>query len=108
MIFLCLEDKYRILDEEPYFFNSAGLYLREWVARFNLDKEDLSWAPVWIRMYSLLEEYWDEDSLKEIGKGLGEYIKSAEETKLQIYLLFPHLRLHAPGQGPAGFGKSLP
>lgn len=28
-IFLCLEDKYRIMDEGPYFFNSAGLYLRD-------------------------------------------------------------------------------
>jgi len=53
VIFLCLEDKFRIMDEGPYFFNSAGLYLRDWVARFNPDKEDLSWAPVWIRMYSL-------------------------------------------------------
>eukprot|EP00253_Pinus_taeda_P003170 PITA_03170 len=85
MIFLCLEDKYRILDEGPYFFNSAGLYLREWVARFNPDKEDLSWAPIWIRMYSLPEEYWDEGLLKDIGNGLGEYIKVAEELKLRNY-----------------------
>lgn len=42
VIFLCLEDKFRIMDEGPYFFNSAGLYLRDWVARFNPDKEDLS------------------------------------------------------------------
>lgn len=42
VIFFCLEDKYRILDEGTYFFNSAGLYLREWTARFNPDKEDLT------------------------------------------------------------------
>eukprot|EP00253_Pinus_taeda_P020587 PITA_20587 len=82
-IFLCLEDKYKIMDEGPYFFNSAGLYLRDWVARFNPDKEDLTWAPVWIRMYSLPEEYCEESLLKDIGNGLGEYIKAAEETKLQ-------------------------
>lgn len=78
VIFLCLEDKFRIMDEGPYFFNSAGLYLRNWVARFNSDKEDLTWAPVWIKMYSLPEEYWDEGLLKDIGNGLGEYIKVAE------------------------------
>lgn len=82
VIFFCLEDKYRILDEGPYFFNSTGLYLREWTARFNPDKEDLTWAPVWIRMYSLPDEYWDEDILKDIGNGLGEYIKAVEETKI--------------------------
>jgi len=73
------------MDEGPYFFNSAGLYLREWVERFNPDKEDLSWAPVWIRMYSLPMEYWDVDSLKNIGDGLGEFIKTVEETKLCRY-----------------------
>ena len=73
------------MDEGPYLFNSTGLYLREWVERFNSDKEGLSWAPVWIRIYSLLAEYWDEDSLKDIGNGLGEFIKSAEETKLRRY-----------------------
>jgi len=36
-------------------------------------------------MYSLPEEYWDEESLKDIGNGLGEYIKAAEETKLRKY-----------------------
>jgi len=42
VIFLWLEDKFRIMDEGPYFFNSAGLYLRDCVARFKLDKEDLT------------------------------------------------------------------
>ena len=45
-IFHCLEDKKRIFDGGPYFFNSAGLYLREWVERFHPDKEDFNWAPV--------------------------------------------------------------
>jgi len=91
VIFFCLEDKFRILDQGPYFFNSAGLYLREWIARFNLDKEDLTWAPVWIKMYSLLEEYWDEGILKDIGNGLGEYIKATEETKLRRYTSYARI-----------------
>eukprot|EP00253_Pinus_taeda_P035837 PITA_35837 len=90
-IFLWLEDKYIIMDEGPYFFNSVGLYLRDWVAKFNPDKEDLTWAPVWIRMYSLLEEYWEESLLKEIGNGLGEYIKAVEETKLQRYTSYARI-----------------
>lgn len=40
--FNCLEDKNRVLDGGPYFVNAAGLFLRGWVERFNLDKEDLS------------------------------------------------------------------
>lgn len=79
--FLCLEDRNRVFEGGPYFFNSAGLFLREWVARFNPDKEDLSYAPVWIRLYSLPWEYWGEDSLKSIGSALGDFVKVAEETK---------------------------
>jgi len=91
VIFLCIEDRNRVMDEGPYFFNSAGLYLREWAARFNSDKEDLSWATVWIRMYSLPEEYWDEESLRDIGNGLGEYIKAAEEMKLCKYTSYARI-----------------
>ena len=78
-IFNCLEDRNRVLDGGPYFFNAAGLFLRGWVECFNPDKEDLSWAPVWICLYSLPVEYWEEDSLQAIGNALGEFVKVAEE-----------------------------
>ena len=84
-IFNCLEDRNKVLDGGPYFFNVAGLFLRGWVEWFNPDKEDLSWVPIWIRLYSLPTEYWDEETLQVIGNGLGEYVKIAEETKLQRY-----------------------
>ena len=71
VVFNCIEDQNRVLDEGPYFFNSAGLYLRDWVERFNPDKENFNWAPVWIRLYSLPLEYRDEESLIAIGRGLG-------------------------------------
>lgn len=74
------------MNQGPYCFNSADLYLRVWVERFNPDKEDLSWALVWIRMYSLLAEYWDEDSLKDIGNGLGEYVKSADTPPTPVFV----------------------
>jgi len=90
-IFVCLEDKYRVLEGGPYFFNAAGLYLREWIPRFNPDKEDLSWAPVWIRLYSLPDEYWDERILKGIGDGVGEYIRTAEETKSRKYISYARI-----------------
>lgn len=37
-----LEDRNQVLDGGPYFFNAASLYLRDWVERFNPDKEDFS------------------------------------------------------------------
>lgn len=41
-IFNCIKDRNRILDDDPYFFNEAGLYLRDWVEIFNQNKEDFS------------------------------------------------------------------
>lgn len=42
------EDRNRVLDGGPYFFNAVSLFLRGWVECFDPDKEDLSWALVWI------------------------------------------------------------
>ena len=57
VIFFNEEDRNRILESGPYFYNSAGLFLRPWREIFNLDNENLTIAPVWIRMYSHLTEY---------------------------------------------------
>ena len=48
IIFHHLDDKSKVEEGGPYFFNAVGLYLRNWTERFNLEKEDFSWAPVWI------------------------------------------------------------
>ena len=56
-IFNFLEDRNKVLDGGPYFFNAVGLYLRGWIERFNPNKEDLSWALMWLRLYSLPLEY---------------------------------------------------
>ena len=79
------------MDGGPYFFSAARLYLRGWVERFNPDKEDLSWAPVWINLYSLPVEYWEEASLQEIGNVLGEFIKVAEQTKIRGYTSYARI-----------------
>ena len=90
-IFHCIEDKKRIFEGGPYFFNSSGLYLTEWKPRFNPDKEDFSWAPVWIRMYSLPMEYWKEDTLADIGNKLGTFITTATETKTRRYTSYARI-----------------
>jgi len=42
-------------------------------------------------MYSLPLEYWDEESLKDIGNGLGNFIKIAKETKLRQYTSYARI-----------------
>lgn len=45
----------------------------------------MSLGLVSIWLYSLPLEYWDEESLKDIGNELGEFRKVAKETKLRRY-----------------------
>jgi hypothetical protein len=52
-----LKDRNHIFDGGPYFYNSAGLFLRFWTEKFNPKREDFSHALVWIRLYSLPQEF---------------------------------------------------
>jgi hypothetical protein len=91
VIFYNLEDKDRVFENGPYFFNSAGLFLRFWTERFSPDKEDFTMAPVWIRLYSLPQEFWLEEILMGIGNTLGQYVKASEATKQRKYTSYARI-----------------
>jgi hypothetical protein len=86
IIFHNLEDRNRIFDGGPYFFNSAGLFLRFWTEKFSPEKEDFTYAPVWIRLYSLPQEF-----LAGIGNTIGIYVKSSEATKQRRYTSYARI-----------------
>lgn len=91
IVFFNLEDRTRIFEGGPYFFNSAGLFLRIWKERFNPDLEDLSIVPVWIRLYSLPTELWEPEILEAIGNSLGTYVKAADQTIKARYTSFARI-----------------
>lgn len=57
VIFHNPKDKHRIFQGGPYFLHSAGLYMCNWKENFSPEKEDFKIVPVWIRLYSLPQEY---------------------------------------------------
>jgi len=91
VIFFNLEDRTRIFEGGPYFFNSAGLFLRTWKERFNPDNEDLSVVPVWIRLYSLPAELWEPEIMEAIGNTLGTFVKVADQTIKARYTSFARI-----------------
>jgi hypothetical protein len=91
VIFHNLEDRNRIFDGGPYFYNSAGLFLRFWTEKFSPEKEDFAHAPVWIRLYSLPQEFWLEEVLAGIGNTIGVYVKSSEATKQRRYTSYARI-----------------
>jgi hypothetical protein len=68
-----------------------GLFLRFWTERFSPDKEDFTMAPVWIRLYSLPQEFWLEEILMGIGNTLGQYVKASEATRQRKYTSYARI-----------------
>jgi len=91
VIFFNVEDRNRVFEGGPYFFNSAGLFLRYWKEKFNPDREDMTVAPVWVRLYSLPTEYWLPEILEDIGNTLGSFVKISEQTKLSRYTSYARI-----------------
>jgi hypothetical protein len=86
-----LEDRNRIFEGRPYFYNSVGLFLHFWKERFSPKKEDFMHAPVWLRLYSLPQELWLEEILAGIGNTIDIYIKASEATKQRRYTTYARI-----------------
>ena len=53
-------------------------------------------------MYSLPQEYWDEEILKEIGNTLGSYVRTPDQTNLNKYTSYAKICVYIH------IAKSLP
>lgn len=91
MVFTNLEDKDRIFEGRPYFFEAAGLHMRPWTMKFVSECEMFTSVPVWKRLYSLPLDYWMSVSLKAIGNKLGHFIKISEATLRGKYTSFARI-----------------
>lgn len=85
VVFSNLEDKDRVFDGGPYFFASAGLYMKPWKSNFVPEKETFTQVPVWIHLFVLPIDYWGYAALKQIGDKLGTFIKASEATLQRRY-----------------------
>jgi hypothetical protein len=69
----------------------SGLFLHFWTERFNPEKEDFTHASVWLRLYSLPQEFWLEDILIGIGNTIGIYVKALKATRQRRYTAYAHI-----------------
>lgn len=81
IIFSNLEDKERIFDDGPYFFNNVGLFMRHWEECYNPDKEKMLVAPIWVQLFGIPIEFWDLEILEGIKNSIGTFIKVADTTR---------------------------
>ena len=74
IIFHNIEGKENVFNNGAYFFNSVELYLHYWIEKFIPQKEYLMFSPVWVCLYSLPYEYYNQDTLEGIMNTLGKFV----------------------------------
>ncbi|GLJ19671.1 hypothetical protein SUGI_0356330 [Cryptomeria japonica] len=67
------EDRKKNLDRGSYFMKGQQIQVKEWTPNFH--PWEVADQFKWVGIYNLPVEYWDYDTLLEIGKEMGDLIK---------------------------------
>ena len=66
------EESEAILEGGPWHIAGQPLILRNWQPRLQLSKEALSKIPIWIHIYGVPLELWNEEGLSHIASIIGK------------------------------------
>lgn len=91
VIFSNMEDKERIFEDGPYFFNNVGLFIRHWDECYNPDQEKLLAALIWVWLFGLPMDFWDPEILEGIGNSIGTFVKVADSTRKGRYTSYARI-----------------
>lgn len=78
VICLTARDKDWIFNSGPFLMGGKDFFLKDWTPNFNPKTKPIMEVPLWICLYNLSHEYWDEETLREIGNKLGTFVKEDE------------------------------
>ena len=73
--------------------------MRYQIEKFNPNKEDFTCVPVRIRLYSLPQEFLNEEVFSSIGNTLGSYIKTMKITRKKRYTAFARICVYLDVSG---------
>ncbi|XP_057852570.2 uncharacterized protein LOC131062848 [Cryptomeria japonica] len=68
-----------------------GLYIRDWEPNFNPLLAPIEEVPIWLHLYNLPKEYWNEESFQAIGNKLGFYIKANETIESKDFSMYARI-----------------
>ena len=60
---------------------SASLFILYWEECYNLDKEEFIAVLFYVRIYSLLNDFFEPHILEGIGNSIGAFVKNSQITK---------------------------
>ena len=107
VVFTNLDDKDQIFEGGPYFYASAGLYMRPWKPNFTPEQETFTQVPFWIRIFSLPIDYWRPATLEQIGNTLGTFFRASEATLQKRYTTYARICVEMDVSGPLHEGLWL-
>jgi len=74
------------LNEGPWFWGNAGLFLTSWFPEFDPNTMVVSKMPMWVKLYNLPLHFWHIKALIGIGNALGKFLKvDSERLTKDIY-----------------------
>jgi hypothetical protein len=81
--FLFEKKEYRDLNfcSSPYFMGTRGMYLNKWTSDFSLENDIPSAVSVWVKFPFLPLHCWNDETIRNIGNTLGNYIYHAESKE---------------------------
>jgi hypothetical protein len=79
------EHKDLIFCNGPYFVGARGVYLNKWTPDFNQENNVPSAVVMWVHMPHLPLHCWSNDTLRNIGNSIGQYIDKVELKENLLY-----------------------
>jgi len=77
--FYTVNDKEYALNEGPWFWGNAGLFMTSWFPEFDPNTMVVSKMPMWVKLYNLPLHFWHIKVFAGIGNALGKFLKVESE-----------------------------
>lgn len=77
--FETIKDKEYALNEGPWFWGNAGLFVKSWFPDFDPNSMVVTKMPVWVKLFNLPIHFWHYKVLEGIGNTLGSFLKADHE-----------------------------
>ncbi|GLJ10495.1 hypothetical protein SUGI_0129380 [Cryptomeria japonica] len=78
VVFALEENRNKVLHGGVWMIEDCPLYIQPWSLNFNPFKCSPYDSPIWIRLYNLSIEYWNEECLDKIGRSFGTFMEVDE------------------------------
>lgn len=85
-LFDCVESSTNVVEDGPWFFGGHFLVLKKWHNMMKLSKERLDRILIWIKLFNIRLEYWDDDGLSRIASARISFAKTCMEIGLDSSL----------------------